>query len=84
MWRCTIRKGVESVNDREEMQEKQQKDEKKHRCEGQQMAAEAPLQCMQSPWLHICCSEQSWPHQPLSSEAPPASAWTVCALSQVL
>ena len=44
-WRCTIREGVLTVNGKDEDREKEQKDEKKRRREGWQLAAEAVLHC---------------------------------------
>ena len=44
-WKRIVREGVESVNKSKETREKKQKDERKPRCEGQEMACEAALKC---------------------------------------
>ena len=44
-WRWLVKEKMQPVNECEELKEKKQKDDKKCRCEGQQMDAEAALHC---------------------------------------
>ena len=44
-WRQIVKREVELVNERDELQEKKQKDDRKRRREGRQMASEAALHC---------------------------------------
>ena len=44
-WRRIVKEEVELVNEHDELQEKKQKDDKKRRREGRQMASEVALHC---------------------------------------
>ena len=70
-WRRFVKERAQSVNEHDELKEKKQKDDKKHRREGRQMAAEDALHCEYSECTFVALNRAGLTNHTCQKHQPP-------------